>query len=103
MQSYTYNQQPQLPVEILEKIIRNLTTNIDLKAISTASRLFWQVARPIRWREPEFRHDVNLEVLRQIAVYMPPIKVLKLSQFDDRLFRINPDNEINELVGFLLE
>ena len=105
MQSSTYNQQPQLPVEISEKIISNLTTNKDLKAISSSSRLFWQVARPLRWREPQFRHHVNLEVLRQIALSMPPIiKVLKLSQFDDRLFRSNDiDDEIDELVAFLLE
>ena len=34
---------------------------------------------------------------------MPPIKVFKLSQFDQHIFCNNPDSEIEELVVFLLK
>jgi hypothetical protein len=98
---------PRLHAEILEIIFGNLTSNLsDVKSICNSSVGFYHLARPIWWREPEFRHNLDLETLKQIvksSAVKPPIKVLKLSQFDQHIFCNNPDSEIEELVVFLLK
>ena len=98
---------PRLHAEILENIFGNLTSNLsDVRSICNASSSFYHIARPIWWREPQFRHNLDMETLQQIVTsseVTPPIKVLKLSQFDPHYFCNNPDSQIEELVVFLLK
>ena len=98
---------PQLPAEVLENIFGNLTSNrSDVSSFFNVSYTFYQIARPMRWREPQFRHNLDLQTLQQIVTsceVTPPIKVLKLSQFDSHYFCNNPDSKIEELVVFILK
>ena len=98
---------PRLPAEVLENIFGNLTSNrSDVRSFFNVSYTFYQIARPMLWREPQFRHNLDLQTLQQIVTssdVTPLIKVLKLSQFDSHYFCNNPDSKIEELVVFILK
>ena len=48
---------PILPVEMLEKIFSYLSSKRDMKNVSYTCKLFYQIIRPVLWREPKIAHS----------------------------------------------
>ena len=70
-----------LPSELWTAIFQHLPLR-DQKNIACASSGFQQIVRPLMWKEPQLRQQLELQDLKELAWRQVPIKQFKVSQLD---------------------